>query len=62
MKSTRKEAIEAQESYFFTGVPCKYGHISKRLTVNNNCYECIKIRSREYQAKGRAALKQLSGK
>ena len=49
MKATRQEAIQAQERYFYNGKPCKHGHISKRMTVNGSCYECVKQRSKQYQ-------------
>lgn len=26
--------------YFFTGKPCKYGHLSKRYVINGHCFEC----------------------
>lgn len=37
---TRKEALRKNLKFFFTGRACKYGHLSKRITTNNNCYEC----------------------
>ena len=36
----RKEAKQRKLKYYFTGKPCKYGHISKRRTVNGGCYRC----------------------
>lgn len=27
--------------YYFTGRPCKRGHLSKRLILNRNCVECM---------------------
>lgn len=29
--------------YYFTGDPCKHGHISHRQTSNQGCMECVKI-------------------
>ena len=40
---TRKEALEKGLKYYFTGKPCKYGHIDKRYTLNAACQECIKM-------------------
>jgi hypothetical protein len=34
--------------YYFTGKPCKYGHIDKRTISRRMCMECIRIRSREW--------------
>lgn len=40
MKTTKKEARLSGDTYYFTGKPCKHGHISKRVTVSGNCYSC----------------------
>lgn len=37
---TRKEAKSRGLSYYFTGRPCKHGHISKRLVDSGVCYQC----------------------
>jgi 5-methylcytosine-specific restriction endonuclease McrA len=42
---SRKDARENRLNKFFTGKPCKYGHISERYTRNNNCVECALINS-----------------
>lgn len=39
MYSKRKEAIAAGDKYYFTGKPCKHGHITKRH-VSTGCYAC----------------------
>ena len=38
--ATRKEAKAKQEVHYFTGNPCKFNHISKRLTSNGCCVAC----------------------
>lgn len=38
-QSPRKDAIEAGESFYFTGKPCPYGHIAKRH-VSSGCVDC----------------------
>lgn len=43
---TRAEAKEKGLPRFFTGIPCKRGHISERKTASNNCIECDKVLSR----------------
>ncbi len=40
--TNRKEAKLTKAKYYFTGAPCKHGHISLRKT-KGNCVECIKI-------------------
>jgi ribosomal protein L44E len=37
-----KEARLEGSLYYFTGKPCKRGHISKRVTLNMACWECKK--------------------
>jgi len=38
--SPKKLAVASGERYYFTGKPCKHGHISKRWTYNGCCVEC----------------------
>ena len=45
---TRKEAMEQGLKQYFTGEPCKWGHISTRFTCNKNCVECSYIRMKQY--------------
>jgi hypothetical protein len=46
-----KEANALGLKMYFTGKPCKYGHIDKRLVVNGTCYACVKLRVANWQAK-----------
>jgi hypothetical protein len=47
---TLKEAREKGLVHYFTGKPCKYGHVAERLTCNKTCCVCRKsIDSRSYQ-------------
>ena len=54
---TRAEAIANDLTRYFTGIPCRRGHISQRRTVNHGCTECEwKKRCREARnAASRAA-------
>jgi hypothetical protein len=45
----RKQAIAKNEMYYFTGKPCKAGHIAKRATDDRTCYECRITRSRKWK-------------
>ena len=50
--STRKEAQRTGATHYFTGLPCKYGHIAPRKT-KGTCVECLKvewIKSNEFRA------------
>lgn len=41
----RKEAVLAGDKNYFTGKPCKSGHIAKRTTSNGTCMECTRIKN-----------------
>lgn len=38
---SRQDAIAQKSSRYFTGQPCKHGHISERYTKSLNCIECL---------------------
>jgi len=46
LPATRPDAVSVGSKYYFTGKPCKHGHISKRLASNFGCYECHLERGR----------------
>ena len=58
---SRKEALEQGLKRYFTGKPCKNGHVASR-TLNGNCFECknqqtkewLKNRSEESKEKNKA--------
>lgn len=39
---TKKESRELGLLYYFTGKPCKRGHIDKRFVSNGGCNSCLK--------------------
>lgn len=39
--TTRSQAIRGKLGEYFTGLPCKNGHIAKRYTRSGACYLCI---------------------
>lgn len=43
-KITARQAFDAGLTRFFTGEPCKYGHIAERMISNGSCVECLKAR------------------
>jgi len=45
--SRRRDAKRAGLIYYFTGKPCKHGHIAQRQAVNGACAECSRIRAAE---------------
>lgn len=46
MLVTRQQALAEGLMYYFTGKPCKHGHISKRFTNGRQCAECNNARHR----------------
>jgi 5-methylcytosine-specific restriction endonuclease McrA len=42
LPKTRKEAQYSGAKYYFTGEPCKHGHIAPRKT-KGSCVECLKV-------------------
>ena len=42
MPATREEAKKTGNKYYFTGQPCKHGHIAPRKT-KGACIECLKV-------------------
>ena len=54
---TRKEALELGLSKYYTGKPCKHGHLSERYTKSGACVECQAKITKEYGAKWREANK-----
>ncbi len=44
-RGLRHEAKSRGEAHYFTGKPCKNGHIEKRMVINGRCMECCKIAS-----------------
>lgn len=48
---SRQEAIVKNLKYYFTGKPCKYGHVDKRNTVTRYCHACRLIINRNNNKK-----------
>ena len=44
---TRKEAMARGLIRYFTGKPCKYGHVAERQTSSNGCFECVRERNKK---------------
>lgn len=48
---TRSKARELGMQYYFTGNPCKHGHVAERRTSRGDCLECYLHRLSEYREK-----------
>jgi len=47
----RNAAKKAGRPHYFTGKPCKNGHIANRATINGCCMECGRIKMAEFRKK-----------
>lgn len=43
---SRQEAKQLSLTTYFTGNPCKHGHLAKRRTSSGECKECCRIRAK----------------
>lgn len=53
---TRQEAKKSGLKFYFTGKPCKHGHISERITSNGKCYCCSKSQASDWKKSNRDRL------
>jgi 5-methylcytosine-specific restriction endonuclease McrA len=61
LPTTRKEAQETDNKYYFTGQPCKHGHIAPRKT-KGACVECLKVEWQQAAEKRAEYFKQYNGR
>lgn len=43
-------SVDISDKWYFTGVPCKNGHIAPRLKSNRGCKECAYARRMAYES------------
>ena len=41
--------VDIDDKWYFTGKPCKHGHIAPRLKKNRTCKECLYAKRAEYE-------------
>lgn len=46
---SRQEALAAGLVQYFTGRPCKHGHVAPRFTEHRNCTECNKVKLTQHR-------------
>ena len=56
---SRQEAIDNKLTRYFTGKPCKYGHIAERQLSNRTCIDCLLPKKREWSNKPDVKIKGL---
>jgi len=49
--TARQKAVENNEITYFTGKPCKRGHIAARFTLTSNCKQCQQDYAKEHQTR-----------
>ena len=47
---SRKQAMTLGLKHYFTGKPCKHGHIAERVARSGRCLECERERTRKRRA------------
>jgi len=55
LPTDRATAVAVGASHFYTGVPCRRGHLAKRTTSRDTCVACIRIASNKYKKTEKAA-------
>jgi hypothetical protein len=48
MKGAREQAKQDGLKHYFTGLPCKHGHIDKRQTSDGTCMACSREKSSKW--------------
>jgi hypothetical protein len=48
MKSAREQAKQDGLQHYFTGLPCKHGHVDKRQTSDGTCMACSREKSSKW--------------
>ena len=59
---TRKEAKELGLKRYFTGKPCKHGHVAERLVSSDGCRECNAERQREWREENKERFAEIKHK
>lgn len=59
---SRQKAISLNLRWYFTGRPCKHGHVAKRLTVQSTCETCLRKIEKKYYIKNADKFKATSKK
>lgn len=58
LPSNRKEAILQGSKYYFTGVPCRNGHLEKRAVKEFRCQGCNKEKAKKWRIKNPEKVKE----
>lgn len=58
---TRMEAAKSGLNRFFTGKPCRNGHIAERYVINGTCVECANNSAKRHNNEFVMALRAAKG-
>ena len=59
---SRQQSIEQGLKWFFTGVPCKRGHVTKRNVSNTSCRGCQGLQHKEWVTENKEKVQVYSRK
>lgn len=55
----RKDAMAMGYTHYFTGKPCKHGHVDKRQVCNWDCVECVRLRNEKWRIENKDRVREL---
>jgi len=61
LPKTRQDAIRGGIPRYFSGEPCKRGHMSERWTLSGGCLQCIEENKAKERAEFQAAREARAG-
>lgn len=56
MHTSKKDALLAGDKHYFSGKPCKHGHIAKRWAHNGVCEQCCRLAGAKWHASHKSDL------
>lgn len=59
---TRQEARAARLARYFTGKPCKHGHVTQRYVANGRCVECSRAGHKSWTAANPGAARHATAR
>lgn len=57
---SRSEAVERHAKHYYTGRPCKSGHVALRYVSTGSCVECAKAATMSYNNKIRGKIRPVA--
>jgi 5-methylcytosine-specific restriction endonuclease McrA len=55
----RLDAIAIGLTHYFTGKPCRHGHIDLRQSCNWDCRECVRLRNKHWRVQNPERIREL---